>query len=211
MTPFIVRATVLLLALLAFSACSWFRDNPSNYQNAHETRPLEVPPGLDVPPRTAEMTVPEAHGGHAAPPEAAGGHAPPPAAAMPPSGSSNSTAGAQKPAYIGTETSLALEDDVASAYRRVGIALERSGTVNVTARDEVAATFTVTRQEVTQEGGWFRRLTGTDTSKSTTITRVVRVVPDGKGARVQVEDEAGRETTDDNARLIIAALRERLG
>jgi len=200
MTASFVRASLLALALLAFSACSWFRSNPSQYQNAQETAPLEVPPGLDVPPRTSQMSVPEAPGAsHEAP------------AAAPATTTSNTTAGSQKPAYIGTETSLVLEDDVPSAFRRVGIALERSGTVTVTARDEVAATLTVTRQAVTQEGGWFRKLTGSDTSKSTTITRVVRIVPDGQGARVQVEDEAGRETTDENARLIIAALRERLG
>ena len=153
MTSSIVRASVVLLALLAFSACSWFRDNPSKYENAHETAPLEVPPGLDVPPRNAQMTVPDAGGGHAQAPA----HAEPPAHGEPPAhadqamATGNSTAGAQKPAYIGTETSLTLEDDVASAYRRVGIALERSGTVTVTARDELAASFTVTRQVVTQE------------------------------------------------------------
>ena len=200
MTASFVRAFLLVVALLALSACSWFKSNPSQYQNAQETAPLEVPPGLDVPQRTAQMTVPEATGAPGAAP-----------AAAPTTTTSNTTAGSQKPAYNGTETSLVLEDDVASAFRRVGIALERSGTVTVTNRDEAGGTLTVTRQEVTQEGGWFRRLTGSDTSKSTTVTRIVRIVPDGQGARVQVEDEAGRETTDENARLIIAALRERLG
>ena len=200
MTSTIARATLLLMALTAFSACSWFRSNPSEYQNAHETAPLEVPPGLDVPPRTSQMSVPPGGGAPSAAP------APAPATTT-----GNSTAGSQKPAYVGTETSLLLEDDVTSAYKRVGLALERAGTVNVTAHDDVSATYTVTRQVVTQEGGWFRRLTGSDTSKSTTVTRIVHIAPDGKGARVVIEDESGRESTDDNARLIIAALRERLG
>jgi uncharacterized lipoprotein len=202
MTSSSLRVPLLFLALGALSACSWFRENPSDYKNAHETAPLEVPPGLDVPPRTSQMTVPEAA------PAGAAGAAP---HAEPAMTTGTSTAGTTKPAYIGTETSLMLQDDVPSAFRRVGIALERAGTVNVISRDEQNGSITVTRNVVTEEGGWFRRVIGKDTSKSTTVTRVVRVSADGEGARVHIEDEAGREMTDETARQIVAALKERLG
>jgi uncharacterized lipoprotein len=198
------RVLVPLALLTVLSACSWFHGgSKTDYKHSTEAPPLEVPPGLDAPPRGAELTIPGDESHHA--PE----HAPEHAAATAPITDSNTTAGGTKPAYIGTETSLVLQDDVTSSFHRIGLALGRTDVVKVIASDEVAATYTVTKQTLVENKHWYQRFLGSG-AKPETLTRVVRVVPEGQGARVQVEDESGREIRDTSAREIIGALKTRL-
>jgi uncharacterized lipoprotein len=132
-------------------------------------------------------------------------------------GSASATAPSTSPRPIeaGPDARIAVVDSVAGAWKRVGLALERSGVAELVARDEASATYTVRGTTViTQraEGGFIRRMfSGGDKERSETVTRVVRVVADGTGSVVQVEDEQGAATDDELSRRLVEAIRQRLG
>jgi uncharacterized lipoprotein len=187
----------------ALGACSWLRADRTGYQQSRETRPLEVPPDLDSPATATELTIPGSGTATARSTGSTASAAPP---SVPPS------SGTQAPSsYVGTETTLVLTDEASSAWRRVAIALERSGVMTVVAKDEAAGSVTLKREMVKTEGGWFRKMIGQANTKPESVTRVVRVVAEGAGSRVHVEDEAGRTVEDESARQIIAAVKQRLG
>jgi uncharacterized lipoprotein len=194
MSQFAIRLVFVAAAALLLGGCSLFGGR-SSYEEAEETRPLEIPPGLDSPAANATMSMPSVDGAPSASPSAVG--------SMPQS----ITAGA--------DSSLALGDSVAGAWRRIGLALERSGVAEVVSRDETAATFTLSGTSVAEskpEGGFFKRLFTRDSPQTSgTITRVVRVVADGSGSVVRVEDADGASTDDEFSRRVIAAIRQRLG
>jgi uncharacterized lipoprotein len=48
-------AAMLAVAVLGASACSWFRKDADVYRMSAESRPLEVPPDLDLPDTTGAM------------------------------------------------------------------------------------------------------------------------------------------------------------
>ena len=188
------RPLAVAALAVALGGCSMFGVR-SDYEQARETRPLEIPPELDAPAQSGTMRVPEVAGA--------------PAAGAP--------AAASVPSAIpaGEESSLAVADGVAGAWRRVGLAIERSGVAEITARDESAATYTVsgtTTGTKQAEGGFFTRLFSRDEAGDpVAATRVVRVVADGSGSIVRVEDEQGQIVDDELARRLVAAIRARLG
>lgn len=49
---------VLALAVVAASGCSWFNKEAGMYAMSEETRPLEVPPDLDLPETSGALAVP---------------------------------------------------------------------------------------------------------------------------------------------------------
>lgn len=49
-------AAMLAVAVLGTSACSWFRKDAQVYRMSAESRPLEVPPDLDLPDTSGAMT-----------------------------------------------------------------------------------------------------------------------------------------------------------
>lgn len=188
-----LRLTAAATLALLLAGCSMFGVR-SDYEQARETRPLEIPPELDAPAQSGTMRVPEVSGAPATPTSAA------------------SSVPSAIPA--GEATSLAIADGVAGAWRRVGLALERSGVAELTARDEAAATYTLsgtTTLERRAEGGFFKRLFTRDEATSAQVTRVVRIVADGSGSVVRVEDEQGQSADDELARRVIEAIRQRLG
>jgi hypothetical protein len=84
----------------------------------------------------------------------------------------------------------------------------------LTARDEAAATYTVSGTSTLErraEGGFFKRLFTRDEATTAQVTRVVRIVADGSGSVVRVEDEQGQPADDELARRVIEAIRQRLG
>ena len=197
-----------LALVLATSGCSFLHTDRTNYQNSHETKPLEVPPDLDSPPSASELTIPGSGAGAAprtAPVATSSNDVPP---------SDTPTSSTPRPApgtYVGTETTLVLPDEAGSAWKRVALALERSGVMSVAGRDEAAGTVTLKQDTVTKEGGFFKRMIGRGGTKTESVTRVVRISAEGAGSRVRVEDESGRAIEDESAREIIAAIKQRLG
>lgn len=198
----IVRALVLVVTL-ALAGCGMFggrRDEA--YKSSHEGRPLEVPPDLDAPSTSRSLSIPvtaDAVGTGAAAET-------PDAAAAPPL---DAAPGAS--IQPGDESALTVTDGVAGTWRRVGLALERSGVGEIVSRDEGAATYTVKSTVTERDGGFFSRMIGRDKVSVEEATRVVRVVAEGSGSRIQVEDESGSTVEDAAARKLIAAIRQRLG
>ena len=202
--------TVLVLASLLLGGCSWFSRNKdrTEYANAKQTRPLEVPPDLDSPAGSAALTIPNASGptagvregdtlvlgrptdNNAAPPTEIG--------AAPAATSSNS---------------LSVADNAASTWRRVGLAMERMEGTSIQSRDESGMSYSVrTIGQTTEKAGWFKRaITFGKASKTVDnpVTLTVRVHGDGDNSTVEVE---GGESAADSAavRSMIASLRARL-
>lgn len=192
MTRSTLRLPAVAILAVAVGGCSMFGVR-SDYEQARETRPLEIPPELDAPVQSGTMRVPEVSGAPSAP------------------------APTSVPSAIpaGEATTLAIADGVAGAWRRVGLALERSGVATISARDEAAATFTVsgtTTVAKAAEGGFLKRMFSRDEAAAPVeVTRVVRIVADGGGSVVRVEDEQGQAAGDELARRVIEAIRQRLG
>jgi uncharacterized lipoprotein len=165
--PTLVRRALLLalVAVLAGSTgCGWFRGK-SGYENSPESRPLEVPPDLDRPAADGTMEIPAAAGA----PRAA------------PSGPvSNPVTGA----------SFVIADSAESAWRRLGLALERIEGVSIGDRDPSAAAY-----NVGYEGETFQ----------------VRIAAEGEGSRISAVSQDGQEMSAGAAGKLLALLKQRLG
>jgi uncharacterized lipoprotein len=190
MVKFRISTVLLVVVVTALSGCSIF-GKKSSYDTARETRPLEVPPDLDSPSTAGAMVVPDQGSVGGASPDSA-----------------------PQAIYAGAESSLRVSDAATGVWRRVGLALERSGVGKLDGRDESAGTYTLsgTSQASTKPGGNFvSRMFKRDKAESVAVTRVVRVKADGEGSLIQVEDESGSPVDDEFARRLIAAIKQRLG
>lgn len=202
MSKVTVVRSVVLAACVVLAGCGMFGGKKREaYQGSREGRPLEVPPDLDAPATSRSLVIPatrdaQAGADHAAPSDAS------------PSSTSTSGGATIEP---GSESSLRVTDAVAGAWRRVGLALERSGVGEIVSRDEAAATYTVKATVTERKGGMLSRMIGRDKVTVEEATRVVRIVADGEGSVIRVEDEAGAPATDTAARKLIAAIKQRLG
>ena len=205
--PAAIAATLLLAGCGYFTRHSERRAN--EYKSAQETRPLEVPPGLDSPNGSSALTIPAA-GSPAPIAQGAGVDSAPPLAA------GDAVAAGGSAAAGGATLSgdgLAVNDTAASTWSRVGLALERSGAAKVLARDESAGSYTVeTTGQTTVRPGWFKRAITLGRAGNKVTAKVqltVRVAASGSGSRVSIEG-ANDEASRDAARALLAALRERL-
>ena len=196
MSKAILVRTLVLVACCSIAACGVFGGKRRDaYQGSREGRPLEVPPDLDAPPASRSLVIPA--GGEGSADGSVAGES------VPPSGGAS--------IEPGRASSLSLRDAPAGAWRRVGLALERSGVGEIVSRDEAAGTYTMRLSVTGREGGFFSRMIGRDKASVEEATRVVRITAEGEGSIVRVEDEAGAESTDAAARKLIAALKQRLG
>ncbi|HET9482720.1 MAG TPA: outer membrane protein assembly factor BamC [Xanthomonadales bacterium] len=202
MSKAVVVGSLVLAACVALAGCGMFGGNKREaYEGSRAGRPLEVPPDLDAPATSRSLVIPAAG--------AAAGDSQPPSDASPSDGAPI----ASSPSAIepGTASSLKIGDAPAGAWRRVGLALERSGVGEILARDEAAGTYTVKSTVTEREGGLLSRMIGRDKVSVSEATRVVRIVADGDGSEIRVEDESGEAVEDAAARKLIAAIRQRLG
>ena len=120
--PLLIALTVA--SLLGSTGCAWMKSKlnyEANYQASGEARPLEVPPDLDAPTRNEAMAIPSVQAGAGgAPSDAPGGVA-----------------------SFGGVDSFELSDDLPSAYRRLGIALQRIEGVTVTSQAQALSSYEV--------------------------------------------------------------------
>lgn len=114
-TPRALVAIALAAVLLSSAGCGWFRGK-ERYLDATESRPLELPPGLDRPVVDPAMAVPTV------------------SAVAPTAGT------AAEPA---ASASLALDDTAENAFRRVGLALGRIDGVTVGGNSPLLGTYEV--------------------------------------------------------------------
>lgn len=209
---------VLLIAASLLGGCGFFsrhaeRQNES-YKQSVQSRPLEVPPDLDNPASSTALTIPDARPASSTPVPAAesGGTASgaPPAIASAPAAVPPAVAG---PGVVASGDGLVVADTVENTFRRVGLALERSGAARVLGSDAAAHTYNVeTTGQTTIKPGWFKRAItfGQAGTKVTAKVQLgVSVEADTNGSRVRVSggtDEASREA----ARALLLVLSERL-
>jgi uncharacterized lipoprotein len=203
--------SLLALALVApLAGCSFFhRDKGDAYRQSAQERPLEVPPDLDTPNSSSALVIPPAPG-------AATTSSTTDAAILP---AATPADGAPPPAVAGVPgvslsgEGLLVADTPASTWKRVGLALERSGAATIAARDESGATYTVnTTGQTTTRPGWFKRAItfGRASNKATArVQLTVRVSADAGGSRVAIEG-ASDEASRDAAQALLRTLRERL-
>lgn len=209
---------VMLIAASLLGGCGFFsrhaeRQNES-YKQSVQSRPLEVPPDLDNPASSTALTIPDARPASSTPvPAAESGGAEsgaPPAIASAPAAAPPTAAG---PGVIASGDGLVVADTVDNTFRRVGLALERSGAARILGSDAAAHTYNVeTTGQTTIKPGWFKRAItfGQAGTKVTAKVQLgVSIETDGNGSRVRVSggtDEASREA----ARALLLVLSERL-
>lgn len=113
--PRAIPLLALMLALAASSGCAWIRGK-SGYEEAPESRPLEVPPDLDAPRIDPAMNIPEVAGAARAAPAAA------------------------------SSAPFTVADATDSTWRRVGVALERIEGVTIADRAQLLSAYGVRYQ-----------------------------------------------------------------
>ena len=203
-------SAALVCALLWLSGCQTIREhNPfrhrePEYKSAQQEQPLEVPPGLDQPPTSEALTVPEAGSGLSNVPVTVNGQPVDNTGAAAPA----EAPGAAPPAAVVSGNSLTLADTPDSAYRRVGMALERGGVGTLSAHDDNAHTYQVAVNSVVtekEEGGFFHRIFHRSHAENVTGTVNVSVAPSGTGSVVNVQGE------EDAVERVLTVLQQRLG
>jgi uncharacterized lipoprotein len=112
---------LIAVTLVSTSGCGWFRSKKDPYKNAPENRPLEIPPDLDQPKTDPTMQIPPVKRASNAPANA---------------GASISSV----PQALINEGQFVLADTLDSAWRRVGLALDRMDGVTVGTRSEALGT-----------------------------------------------------------------------
>jgi uncharacterized lipoprotein len=196
----------LLLAPIALSGCQFvrshnpFRQKEAAYKSAQQEQPLEVPPGMDQPPSTEALAIPNAGSGAASSPAESTAASETGTPAM---------AGAGPAAQVSDSgSSLTLADTPDSAYRRVGLALARGDVGQITSRDDANRSYQIAVDTVVTkkpQGGFFHRIFHHSHSETVKGTVTVSVTPSGTGSLVSAQGNP------DAAQRIIAILQQRLG
>lgn len=205
----LILSAALAASLMLLSACQTisshnpFRHREPDYKAAQQANPLEVPPGLDSPPTAEALTIPSA----GSPQVTVNGQS----AGM---AASNANVGgeAAPPSAVVSGNSLSLSDTPASAYRRVGLAIERGGVGAVSGHDDNALTYQIAvnsmvTTESKEKGGFFHRIFHRDHSetKSVTGTVTVSIASSGTGSVVNVQGDP------DAVERVLTVLQQRLG
>lgn len=199
---------ITLVALAMLPGCSYLRsrfgDDRDEYRDSVATAPLQIPEGLDAPNRSGALAIPEPTVASESVPDAA----------VPDIGVV--TLGASDPGkapQLGGD-GLKIADTLSNTWRRVGLALERSGVATITARDADALTFDVqAKAYVNERPGLFKRVftlgMARDKRISTPVNLRVRVSGTDGACVVGVEGSAG-DSGRDAAREILETLRQRM-
>jgi uncharacterized lipoprotein len=198
----LVLSLALASSLMLLSACQTirshnpFRHREPDYKSAQQENPLEVPPGLDNPPTSEALTIPQAGG---------------PTVTVNGQQVSNGNAGSGSAAVV-TGNSLTLGDTPDGAYRRVGLALERGGVGTISNRDDASHSYQVAvnsmvTTEPAEQGGFLHRLFHRNHSetRSVTGTATISIAPSGSGSVVTVQGD------QDVVQRVLGVLQQRLG
>ncbi|MEO7935207.1 MAG: hypothetical protein ABIR27_03025 [Dokdonella sp.] len=206
------RTLSILLCVFAvlslLGGCSSLRERfgkkTDAYKKSVETRPLEVPPGLDAPNHTGALVIPE------------------PNAAV-----ANVTTDGRVPAVVVDPSSappldaqnlggdgLTVSDSLANTWSRVGLALERSGVATIQSRDAQARTYDISAKgKKTRSPGFLKKVAtlgmARDKSVSTPVGLRVRVSGSDGACKVTVEG-ATTESGTNAAAQVLQSLRERM-
>jgi uncharacterized lipoprotein len=196
--PLLLIASVALAGCQTIKAHNPFRHKEPAYKSAQQERPLEVPPGMEQPPSTEALAIPDAGNGTPSGTAVSSEAGAPPMAAQ---------AGTSPGATL-SGNSLTLPDTPDSVYHRVGLALARGDAGQVTASDDAAHTYQVAVDTVVtkkEEGGFFHRLFHRSKNEVVKGTVTVSVAPSGSGSVVTASGDASAATR------VMAVLQQRLG
>ena len=213
--PIVLVRTTLFAAASAtlLAGCGMFHHKDNYYSKAQETKPLEVPPDLDAPPASNELTVPAA------------GASSTTTSTSSAAASSTAASSATPPQMSPSGDSLHVADSVGHAWTRVGLALERAQVGTISERNETAHSYTLdveglkaSAPAAPAEHHWYSRImhpfgggsSGSTTSPAVSGHLTVTVSSDGEGARVDVSGASGDANAAEAARRVLNALRERL-
>lgn len=204
--------TVLLgffTVLMLLSGCGYMRSKFGSksevYKVSSQGEPLKVPSDLDSPNNSGTLIIPErnpttapAEIGTGAPSTIMANQTAPPRAVAP---------------SLGGE-GINIADAPASTWKRVGLALERSGVAKIESRDEKTLTYEVLSSGgTTQSPGWVKEaftLGMADDKKVQTLVRLrLRVTGSGNQSKVTVEGTTS-EAASDAARSILEVLAQRM-
>ena len=195
--PLLLIASVALAGCQTIKAHNPFRHKEPAYKGAQLEQPLEVPPGIDQPPTTEALAIPDAGNGSQA------GTTAPSESGAPPAVQTGTSSGGTL-----SGNSLTLPDTPDSVYHRVGLALARGDAGQVTANDDAAHTYQVAVDTVVTkkaEGGFFHRMFHHSKSETVKGTVTVSVAPSGTGSVVSAQGDP------DAAARVMAVLQQRLG
>jgi uncharacterized lipoprotein len=198
-----------LVAILPGCGLFGWLDRSEDYQESRAVAPLEVPPDLSAPVDDRSMSVPETR--------RQAGIAPNQASKPPDLDNSPlpEVADVDLPRDESEIPYLGLADTVESAWRRTGLALERTG-FTIDSRDEERRLYAVRyapprKQE--KKGGFFSWLFGRDDEADSGGGELYRVSVVGAGeseSRVMVLDASGQPQSGETAERILSLLAQRL-
>lgn len=185
---------LLLVAVTATSACSWFRKDNELYTQSAQSRPLEVPPDLDMPSTDTAMGAPAGSvtaSGQAIAPQAPAAGAAPAAPAVPAApGASAAPMAAPTAAPAASASGFTTPGSRDEVFGKVGTALEGIEGVSIASRAQLLGVF-----DVNYEGNNF----------------LVRVSEAEAGAYVSAVDPRGMPASGESPVKLIAAVQAAIG
>jgi uncharacterized lipoprotein len=204
----IAFGAIAVLTLLG--GCSYIRSKFGTgkneaYRDSTQTRPLEIPPDLDAPNRSGTLVIPEPGAANSAGPVDTSA---PDAGIIP-----NAAPPLAAAASVGGD-GLQVADTLANTWRRVGLALERSGVASIQSSDESTRSYDIrTTGVTTRSPGWLKRAVtlgmARDKKVSTPVNLRVRVSGTDGASSVLIEGAATASEMN-AARLVLDALRQRM-
>lgn len=208
------RNLTILLGLAALmmllGGCGYMRakfgSKSEVYKVGKQSEPLQVPSDLDAPNRSGSLVIPE--------PSATAGTAAVDVSRVPAADIPSQEAPPREAAPDLGGEGMSVADTPANTYKRVGLALERSGVATIEGSDEKAGTYEIlTNGNTTQSPGWVKKtvtLGMADDKKVLTPVRLrVRVSGSGNESRVTIEGTTS-EAAVDAARNILDTLGQRM-
>lgn len=190
----ISHGKLLLIATLGLQVGCGLVDRQIVYKDANETAPLKVPSDLMSPAPNPALQVPQAAG------MAGNVDTAPPTLG-------NTVAVARGGLPRAANSVLPLADAADNAFRRVGIALERSQCCKVLAKNPTGLSYEVELASAPPRPGLFKRMFGADAPSSRMI---VQVAAADTGSVVTVQDSSGATRKDDPAMTVLGAVEARL-
>lgn len=199
----------VLIAILPGCGLFGWLDRSEDYQESRASQPLEVPSDLSAPANDRSMSVPETRRQAGIAPDRASD----------PPDLDNSPLPEVEDVELPRDESeipyVGLADTVESAWRRTGLALERTG-FTIDSRDEERRLYGVRYvppREEEEEGGFFSWLFGGDDEPDSAGGEFYRVSVVGAGdseSRVMVLDSSGQPQSGETAERILSLLAQRL-
>jgi len=198
----LIALSVALSALIGLSGCGFWKRPPA-YVKSGEIPAMKVPEGLDTPGYDPSLTVPPASGDR----WLSGADLAP---------SPLGTSGIDGDLSLGSgRTSTKTTDTLDNAWRRVGVALDRSGAFLMQERSREQASYKIgiPAPIVRDPRPWWKRTLGwgDEPVQTSGSEVVVQLAATGPEVAIDVRDLNGAVLTDSRASRVIAILENRLG